>query len=385
AAAGVVLRVGDEQLGPAAGAVICARLKDMVVLAAERTLGPLLAQNAVLLGRQFRPPLAFGFLDLGHVEQSRRRRVRYGGKPEIPSCPARRLRSRSATRRSRADCDVCRVRAARLAFAPVPSAKPLEARGLVKRYGPIAAIDGVDLTVERGDVYGFLGPNGAGKTTTLHVLLGLSRPDEGEARLFGRDPQHDLPAALDGVAGFVETPYFYSYLSGRKNLELLAAFDRRGHERIDELLVLVDLEKRAHDRVGGYSQGMRQRLGLAASLLRDPQLLLLDEPTNGLDPGGIRDMRVLIGRLAKQGITILLSSHLLAEVEELCHRVAIIRDGRIVYEGSIDELLARRTANRYRLRTSDIERARMIALNTPGVSDVSVDRAELVFVADEST
>jgi ABC-2 type transport system ATP-binding protein len=128
---------------------------------------------------------------------------------------------------------------------------------------------------------------------------------------------------------------------------------------------------------------MRQRLGIAASLLRDPRLLLLDEPTNGLDPGGIRDMRVLIGRLAEQGITILLSSHLLAEVEELCDRVAIIRNGKIVYEGSIDELRARRSANRYRLRTTDVERARMIALDAPGVSDVVVDRAELLFGADE--
>ena len=263
---------------------------------------------------------------------------------------------------------------------------PVEARGLVKRYGEIAAVGGVDLTVRRGEIYGFLGPNGAGKTTTLRILLGLIRPNAGNVRLFGRDPQTDLPQALDGVAGFVETPHFYGYLSGRKNLELLAAFDGGdARSRIGEVLGLVDLEARAKDRVATYSQGMRQRLGIAASLLRDPQLLLLDEPTNGLDPGGIRDMRVLIGRLAKQGITILLSSHLLAEVEELCHRVAIIRDGTIVYEGSIDELLARRTANRYRLRTSDIERARMIALNTPGVSDVSVDRAELVFVADEST
>ena len=168
--------------------------------------------------------------------------------------------------------------------------RPVEARGLVKRYGAITAVDKVDLTVEPGDVYGFLGPNGAGKTTTLRILLGLIRPDGGHARLFGRDPQHELPEALDGVAGFVETPYFYPYLSGRKNLELLAAFDRDGgRTRIDQLLELVDLGNRADDRVGGYSQGMRQRLGVASSLVRDPRLLLLDEPTNGLDPGGMRD------------------------------------------------------------------------------------------------
>ncbi len=266
------------------------------------------------------------------------------------------------------------------------NAVPVEARGLVKRYGDIAAVDGVDLTVRRGEIYGFLGPNGAGKTTTLRILLGLIRTNAGTVRLFGRDPQTELPQALDGVAGFVETPHFYGYLSGHKNLELLAAFDGGGaRARIDDVLRRVELGGRARDRVATYSQGMRQRLGIAASLLRGPQLLLLDEPTNGLDPGGIRDMRVLISRLADQGITILLSSHLLAEVEELCNRVAIIRDGKIVYEGSIDELRARRSSNRYRLRTTDVERARVIALNNAGVSDVSVDGGELLFATDEAT
>jgi ABC-2 type transport system ATP-binding protein len=261
---------------------------------------------------------------------------------------------------------------------------PVEARGLVKRYGDIAAVDGVDLTVRSGEIYGFLGPNGAGKTTTLRILLGLIRPNAGSVRLFGRDPQTDMPEALDGVAGFVETPHFYGYLSGRKNLQLLAAFDGgSAKSRIDQVLDLVDLGRRAKDRVATYSQGMRQRLGIAASLLRNPRLLLLDEPTNGLDPGGIRDMRVLIGGLAQDGITILLSSHLLAEVEELCDRVAIVRNGKIVYEGSIDELRARRTANRYRVRTNDLERARMVALNAPGMTDVSVDRDELVVGTDE--
>ena len=180
--------------------------------------------------------------------------------------------------------------------------RPLEARGLVKRYGEVVAVGGIDLTVERGDVYGFLGPNGAGKTTTLRIMLGLIRPQAGEVRLFGRDPQHEIPEALDGVAGFVETPHFYPYLTGRKNLELLAAFDGgEAASRIDELLALVDLTGRARDKVGGYSQGMRQRLGLAASLIRAPRLLLLDEPTNGLDPGGMRDMRRLIKRLSGEG------------------------------------------------------------------------------------
>jgi ABC-2 type transport system ATP-binding protein len=262
---------------------------------------------------------------------------------------------------------------------------PVEARGLVKRYGSLAAVDHVDLTVERGDVYGFLGPNGAGKTTTLRMLLGLIRPDEGEARLFGRDPQHELPEALDGVAGFVETPYFYPYLSGRKNLELLAAFDRNGGEaRIDQLLELVDLSGRADTRVGGYSQGMRQRLGLAASLLRDPKLLLLDEPTNGLDPGGMRDMRHLVLRLSGEGITVLLSSHLLAEVEEICNRVAIIRSGRIVYEGTLADLRAGDSSNRYRLRTTDDAQARQVLLEHSEARDVILGGDELTFSASES-
>ena len=267
----------------------------------------------------------------------------------------------------------------------MPAERPLEARGLVKRYGAITAIDHVDLTVERGDVYGFLGPNGAGKTTTLRILLGLIHQDEGEARLFGRDPQHDLPAALNGVAGFVETPYFYPYLSGRKNLELLAAFDRDGgRDRIDQLLALVDLDQRAHDRVGGYSQGMRQRLGVAASLLRDPQLLLLDEPTNGLDPGGMRDMRQLVARLSSEGITVLLSSHLLAEVEEICNRVAIIRRGRIAYEGTLADLRASAGSNRYRLRTTDNARANQVLLGHPEARDVILGGDELTFSTAEA-
>jgi ABC-2 type transport system ATP-binding protein len=257
--------------------------------------------------------------------------------------------------------------------------RPVQARGLVKRYGAVMAVDQVDLTVERGDVYGFLGPNGAGKTTTLRILLGLIHPDEGEARLFGRSPQTELPEALEGVGGFVETPAFYPYLSGRKNLELLAAFDRDGgSERIDRLLALVDLTGRANDRVGGYSQGMRQRLGVAASLLREPQLLLLDEPTNGLDPAGMRDMRRLVGRLSSEGITVLLSSHLLAEVEELCNRVAIIRSGKVAFEGRLEDLRAG-AGTRYRLRTTDLERARAVLQPR----EVAIEGSELTFTASE--
>jgi ABC-2 type transport system ATP-binding protein len=251
-------------------------------------------------------------------------------------------------------------------------APPIEARGLVKRYGEITAVDHVDLTVERGDVYGYLGPNGAGKTTSLRMLLGLIRPTSGEARLFGRDPLIEGARALEGVAGFVEAPRFYTYLAGRANLELLARLDGGDAlARIDEALDVVDLTNRAGDKVGGYSHGMRQRLGIAGALIRNPRLLLLDEPATGLDPAGMRDMRALIQRLAAEGITVLLSSHQLAEVEELCNRVAIVRSGRIIYEGTIANLKAS-GGERYRLSTTDDVHAIEIARVHPGV-----ERSEL--------
>jgi ABC-2 type transport system ATP-binding protein len=260
---------------------------------------------------------------------------------------------------------------------------PVETQGLVKRYGELVAVDHVDLSVARGDVFGYLGPNGAGKTTSLRMLLGLIRPTEGTARLFGRDPLVDGAKALQGVAGFVEGPRFYPYLSGRRNLRMLADYDEPvSHSRIDEMLELVELRDRAKDKVGGYSHGMRQRLGIASALLRQPRLLLLDEPTTGLDPAGMRDMRDLIRRLAGEGITILLSSHLLYEVEELCNRVAIIRKGRIVYQGPLRDLLAT-AASRYRLRALEPDRARAALLSHAGVTDVELRGGDLSFSADE--
>jgi ABC-2 type transport system ATP-binding protein len=251
-------------------------------------------------------------------------------------------------------------------------ARPIEVRGLVKRYGEIVAVDDVDLSVERGDVFGYLGPNGAGKTTSLRMMLGLIRPTAGSVRLFGRDPQRGVDA-LEGVAGFVEAPCFYPYLSGRANLELLAALDGGEAARlIDEVLEVVQLRDRAGDKVGGYSHGMKQRLGIASALLRRPRLLLLDEPATGLDPAGMRDMRALIRDLAGRGITVLLSSHLLAEVEELCNRVAIIRSGRVAYEGVLAEL-RRQAGASYLLRTSDDERARRVCAAQAGIEEVAVE------------
>ncbi len=259
---------------------------------------------------------------------------------------------------------------------------PVEVRGLVKRYGDLTAVAGVDLTVNSGDVYGYLGPNGAGKTTSLRMMLGLIRPTAGTVRLFGRDPQETVHA-LDGVAGFVEAPTFYPYLNGRRNLELLAAFDGDGaRARIDDALELVELSHRAGDRVGGYSHGMRQRLGIAAALLRQPRLLLLDEPTTGLDPVGMRDMRVLVRQLAGQGITIMLSSHILTEVEEVCDRVAIVRSGKIVYEGLMAELKGSAGLT-YRLSTTDDERALAVCRAQPGITEPRVEKQRIVFTADD--
>jgi ABC-2 type transport system ATP-binding protein len=256
--------------------------------------------------------------------------------------------------------------------ARVGEAAPVVARGLVKRYKEVLAVDHVDLEVHAGDVYGFLGPNGAGKTTTLRMALGLIAPTQGTVQLFGRDPMHAGAAALEGVAGFVEAPRFYPYLTGAKNLELLAALDGDGaRSRIEEVLDTVELAPRAKHKVGGYSHGMRQRLGIAAALLRRPRLLILDEPATGLDPAGMRDMRDLIRALAADGITVLLSSHQLPEVQELCDRVAIVNRGRIVYEGDLAEL-RRQAGGGYGLRTDDDMRARQIAGTHPELQ-VSID------------
>jgi ABC-2 type transport system ATP-binding protein len=262
-------------------------------------------------------------------------------------------------------------------------APPVRARGLVKRYREVLAVDHIDLNVRAGDVYGFLGPNGAGKTTTLRMALGLIVPTEGTVELFGRDPMRQGAAALEGVAGFVEAPRFYPYLSARKNLELLAALDGGGaRERIAEVLQVVELSERAEHRIGGYSHGMRQRLGIAAALLRRPRLLILDEPATGLDPAGMRDMRQLIRRLAGEGITVLLSSHQLPEVQELCDRVAIVDRGRVVYEGALSDLRRRGGAG-YRLRTTDDTRALELARSEPGVEHAAGGEQGLSFQAEE--
>ena len=259
----------------------------------------------------------------------------------------------------------------------------IESRGLTKRFGEHTVLQDVSFRCEPGTVTGFLGPNGAGKTTTMRMLLGLVRPDAGTIRLFGRDPRTDLQGALRGVAGIIEEPRLYPYLSGRRNLRLLASLDRFGEGRagVEEVLEMVELRDRGDDRVNEYSQGMRQRLGIAACLIRRPRLLMLDEPANGLDPAGIRFLRRLLHRLADDGIAIFLSSHLLVEVQEVCRRVAVISGGRIVHEGELEELL-RGAGRRYRLSAGEPLRAVRVLSDVAGVSSVALVEDQVTFAAE---
>jgi ABC-2 type transport system ATP-binding protein len=257
---------------------------------------------------------------------------------------------------------------------------------VTKRYRDLVAVDEVDLCVQAGDVYGLLGPNGAGKTTFMRMLFGLIRPDGGGIEISGMPVQPVPVRALGGVAGFVETPRFYPYLSGRKNLELLAKLDGNGgRASIDEVLGVVELTDRAGSKVREYSYGMVQRLGVAASLMRKPRLLVLDEPTNGLDPAGIRDMRALIQRLADSGLTVLLSSHHMDEVDEMCTRVAIMRRGQLAFDGSMAELRGRAGRATRHLRTTDDATALSVCRTTPGVLDATRDGSRVVFDADDET
>ena len=218
-------------------------------------------------------------------------------------------------------------------------AAAIECRGLTKRYRGTMALAGLDLTVEAGQVFGFLGANGAGKTTTMRILLGLVAPSSGRAWLSGK--QVPDPAGLARVGAMVEEPAFYPWLTGRRNLDLLALCGARLPARGEEISAALDragLTGVADRKVRGYSQGMRQRLGLAAALMRRPALLLLDEPANGMDPAGIKEFRTLLRRLADEGTTVFLSSHLLAEVAQVCDQVAVIHEGRLAGQGPVSQL-----------------------------------------------
>ena len=233
----------------------------------------------------------------------------------------------------------------------------IQARGLHKRYGKVHALAGMDLDVPTGSVYGLLGPNGAGKTTFLGILLGLIKPNAGSLELFGQPVTRDRPQALRRVGAVIETPLFYPYLSGRRNLEVMGRYwGSIEPARIDEVLETVGLTERAGSKFKTYSSGMRQRLGLANALLVDPDLLVLDEPTAGLDPAGAFEFRNLIRSVARRAdATVVLSSHLLAEVEQVCDRVGILVAGSTVVQGDVATLLAGGRGVRYRV--GDAERA----------------------------
>jgi ABC-2 type transport system ATP-binding protein len=221
----------------------------------------------------------------------------------------------------------------------------IEVQGLRKTYTrlrrpPQHAVNGLDMAVDEGGVFGFLGPNGSGKTTTIRLLLGLVRANSGSMRLFGQPVPTALPAVLPHIGALVESPVFFPGFTGRRNLELLAGVAGVPRTRIDAVLDIVSLRDRAADRVKGYSLGMRQRLGIAAALLKEPKLLILDEPSNGLDPAGIRETRELLRHLGGSGTTVFVSSHLLGEVEQMCDRVAIVNRGQLVTMGSVADIIA---------------------------------------------
>jgi ABC-2 type transport system ATP-binding protein len=243
----------------------------------------------------------------------------------------------------------------------------VETHGLGKRYGErIVAVDGLDLNVRRGEVYGFLGPNGAGKTTTLRMLLGLIRPTAGSALVLGTAP--GTPNSLRRLGALIESPTFYPYLSGRDNLRVLARYAGVSETRIAPVLEDVDLAERAGDRFGTYSLGMKQRLGIAAVLLKDPELLIFDEPTNGMDPAGMAEMRPFIRSLGRDNRTVLLSSHLMGEVEQVCDRVGVISRGRLVGEGTVDELRGREGLW---LRADPADEAERVLRSLRGIDEIA--------------
>jgi ABC-2 type transport system ATP-binding protein len=242
----------------------------------------------------------------------------------------------------------------------------VETSGLTKRFGERVAVDNVDLRVPGGSAFGYLGPNGAGKTTLIRMLLGLTRASAGTMRLLGQPVPAERAAALGRVGAIVEEPRFHRFLTGRENLSVIAAArEREAHGRIEGALARVGLAGRADERVSTYSLGMRQRLGVARALLADPELLILDEPTNGLDPAGIHEFRGMIRGLVEEGRTVLLSSHLLDEVEKICDAVAIVDHGRVVMQGSLAELRGGRQT--ILIGSSDGVRAQALLATHPAV------------------
>ena len=256
----------------------------------------------------------------------------------------------------------------------------IQTEELTKRYGRVLAVDGLSLNVPRGRIFGLLGPNGSGKTTLMSMLLGLVRPTSGSFSLFGTPPTGGgLDRQLHRIGALVETPTFYPYLSGRNNLAYFQGISGRDDAKeLDSLLEQVGLAGRGGDKFQTYSLGMKQRLGLAYTLLGDPELLVLDEPTNGMDPAGMAEVRDLIRGLAGDNRTVILSSHLLNEVEQVCDSVAILSHGRLIAQGDVADLLQAEGRPQVRLRTTDDRMAYEILNALAWVSSVSADNGYLV-------
>lgn len=266
-----------------------------------------------------------------------------------------------------------------IAQAPPPDIV-LQTIGLTKAYGERQAVKGLNLEVVRGEVFGFLGPNGAGKTTTIRMLLNLIKPTAGEVRLFGKSLTAHAESLLPRVGALIEQPAFQSYLSGRDNLIAVGGYTGGvSPKRVEEVLEIVGLRERGYDRYSTYSLGMRQRLGVGAALLTDPELIILDEPGNGLDPAGIVEMRELIRRLAQEGKTLFVSSHILAEVRQVCTRIGIIRAGQLIAVGAVDELL--RSTSRWEVEVENAERVCKLLSKVPILRSVGIEQGTVVISA----
>jgi ABC-2 type transport system ATP-binding protein len=258
----------------------------------------------------------------------------------------------------------------------------LETRGLTKRFGTMTAVDNLDLMVRRGEVLGFLGPNGSGKSTTISMVLGLVRPSAGSVHIMDQALADNPALVSQHVGAIIENPAFYPYLTGRDNLRAQAMMIGGVPEaRIDELIRLVNMEGRADGKYKTFSLGMKQRIGIASTLLTDPKLVILDEPTNGLDPAGQREIRSIIPRMADEGHAVLLASHLLHEVEQVSDQALIIRRGRKVTSGSVDDLLRRNGYIEVRLPDGDPEVGAKVIRAVPGVEQVTVEPGRLVVIA----
>ena len=270
-----------------------------------------------------------------------------------------------------------------LRLAPDKRPIVLSTHDLTKRFAKTLAVDRLNLTVRRGDVFGFLGPNGAGKTTTIRMIVGLIYPTSGYAIVADHRVPDDKTEALKHIGGFVEVPAFYANMSARRNLRLMGSLNGEVEEkRIDEVLDIVGLRERADSKIGDYSHGMKQRLGIANALINAPELVILDEPTSGLDPQGMKDVRELVRELGSGGTTVFLSSHLLHEVEQVCNRAAILNRGRVVVEGPVSELHPEHSA--VKLLTADQQRAHAVVAELLGGQSVSDDEEYLIVEAADS-